>query len=101
MNNQEVDIIIKALANPARRDILSWLKHPEQEFPDQKSSYVDGVCVGQIYAKAGLSQSTISAHLGTLQRAGLLNSKRLGQWVYYQRNETVIDEFTAHMKQAL
>jgi ArsR family transcriptional regulator len=49
----------------------------------------------------GLSQSTISAHLATLQRAGLLTSKRLGQWVYYQRNETVIDEFTAHIKQAL
>lgn len=101
MNNQEVDTIIKALANPARRDILSWLKNPELEFPEQKSTYADGVCVGQIYARAGLSQSTVSAHLATLQRAGLLSSKRLGQWVYYQRNEVVIDEFTAHMKQAL
>ncbi len=101
MNNQEVDTIIKALANPARRDILSWLKNPEVEFPEQTSSYADGVCVGQIYLRAGLSQSTVSAHLATLQRAGLLSSTRLGQWVYYQRNEAVIDEFTAHMKQAL
>ena len=45
MNNQEVDTIIKALANPARRDILSWLKNPEVEFPEQTSSYADGVCV--------------------------------------------------------
>ena len=101
MHNQDVDTIIKALANPARRDILSWLKHPEQEFPEQKSSYADGVCVGQIYARAGLSQSTVSAHLATLQRAGLLTSKRVGQWVYYQRNEAVIEAFTAHIKQAL
>jgi len=101
MTNQEVDTIIKALANPVRRDILFWLKNPQQEFPEQKSSYRDGVCVGQIYERAGLSQSTISSHLATLQRAGLLTSTRVGQWVYYRRNETVIDEFTAHMKQAL
>ena len=101
MNHQEVDTIIKALAIPVRREILSWLKNPALEFPEQTSPYTDGVCVGQIFSRAGLSQSTISAHLATLQRAGLLTSKRLGQWVYYQRNETVIDEFTAHMKQAL
>lgn len=101
MTNQEVDTIIKALANPVRRDILSWLKTPQREFPEQKSSYQNGVCVGQIYERAGLSQSTISSHLATLQRAGLLTSTRVGQWVYYQRNETVIDAFTAHMKQAL
>jgi DNA-binding transcriptional ArsR family regulator len=101
MTNQEVDTIIKALANPVRRDILSWLKNQQQEFPEQQSGYQDGVCVGQIYERAGLSQSTISSHLATLQRAGLLISTRAGQWVYYQRNETVIDAFTAHMKQAL
>jgi transcriptional regulator, ArsR family len=52
MNNQEVDTIIKALANPARRDILSWLKNPALEFPEQTSPYTDGVCVGQIYLRA-------------------------------------------------
>lgn len=101
MTNQEVDSIIKALANPARRDILLWLKTPAESFPDQTSPYDYGICVGQIFERAGLSQSTVSAHLATLQRAGLLTSKRVGQWVYYQRNETVIAEFTAHIQQAL
>ncbi len=101
MTNQEVDSIIKALANPARRDILLWLKTPAESFPNQTSPYDYGICVGQIFERAGLSQSTVSSHLATLQRAGLLISKRVGQWVYYQRNEAVIAEFTAHIQQAL
>ena len=101
MKNQEVDSIIKALANPVRRDIMQWLKTPAESFPEQKTPYDNGICVGQIFERAGLSQSTISSHLATLQRAGLLTSKRVGQWVYYQRNETVIAEFTAHIQQAL
>ncbi len=101
MTNQEVDSIIKALANPARRDILHWLKTPAESFPNQTSPYDYGICVGQIFERAGLSQSTVSSHLATLQRAGLLTSTRVGQWVYYQRNEAVIAEFTAHIQQAL
>jgi len=43
--------------------------------------------VGQIQIKAGLTQSTVSEYLSTLQRAGLVKSNRVGQWTYYQRNE--------------
>lgn len=100
MNEQTVDTIIKALANPVRREILTWLKQPELEFPTQ-TSFEHGVCVGQIFTRAGLSQSTISSHLASLQRAGLVSSKRVGQWVYYRRNEAVIEEFTAHITLAL
>lgn len=100
MNEQDVDTIIKALANPVRREMLTWLKQPEQEFPAQ-ASFEHGVCVGQIFMRAGLSQSTISSHLASLQRAGLVSSTRVGQWVYYRRNESVIAEFTAHITLAL
>lgn len=100
MTQNELDSIIKSLSNPARRDILSWLKTPEQEFHGQPH-YDFGVCVGKIFEKAGLSQSTVSSHLANLQRAGLVSSTRQGQWVYYQRNEGIIEEFAELLKQTL
>jgi len=93
-----MDIIIKALANPARREILSWLKDPEREFAPQSHPLTDGVCVGKIFERSDLSQSTVSAHLATLQRAGLVTSKRMGQWIFYRRNDKTIKEFLACIK---
>ncbi|BFM44733.1 helix-turn-helix transcriptional regulator [Flavobacterium sp. CFS9] len=80
--------IFKALANKSRLQMLEWLKEPEINFPDQlQSGFEHGVCVGQIQAKAGLTQSTVSEYLSILQRAGFIESKRVGQWTYYKRNE--------------
>ena len=93
----DLDEILKALASPVRRDILAWLKNPAQEFPAQLVPFEHGVCVGKIYERAGLSQSTVSAHLATLHKAGLVSQRREGQWVYYQRDESVIQQFLAAM----
>ncbi|RRV05974.1 transcriptional regulator [Pseudomonas sp. v388] len=89
----DLDEIIKALAHPLRREILSWLKDPLVCFPDQSHSNEHGVCAGQIDQRAGLSQSTVSAHLATLQRAGLITSKKVGQWHFFKRNEPAIQAF--------
>ncbi|MEM5384898.1 helix-turn-helix transcriptional regulator [Paraburkholderia phymatum] len=93
----DIDAIHKALANPARRAILAKLREPEKYFPEQELSYEHGVCAGQFDACCALSQSTTSAHLAALQRAGLITSKRVGQWVFFKRNEAVIAAFLAHM----
>lgn len=80
--------IFKALSNKTRLQILTWLKDPEQHFPEHKANCeTNGVCVGLIQQKAGLTQSTISEYLSVLQRAGLVTATRLGQWTYYKRNE--------------
>ncbi|MFL6657741.1 MAG: ArsR/SmtB family transcription factor [Massilia sp.] len=97
----QIDAIHKALANPVRRDILNWLKEPQTYFAHQQHSLEMGVCAGLIDARTGLSQSTVSAHLATLQRAGLVNSQRVGQWIYYKRNEDTIKAFLDHMNQGL
>jgi ArsR family transcriptional regulator len=89
----DVDDIIKALAHPLRREMLGWLKNPQKSFPTQIHSFELGVCAGQIFEKANLSQSTISAHLATLQRAGLVTTRKVGQWIFYSRNEALIDKF--------
>jgi DNA-binding transcriptional ArsR family regulator len=88
--------IFKALSNKSRLQMLEWLKEPEINFPEQLAAgFEHGVCVGQIQAKAGLTQSTVSEYLSILQRAGFIESTRVGQWTYYKRNE---DAFAALSK---
>ncbi|MNC73805.1 Helix-turn-helix domain protein [compost metagenome] len=84
-----------------RRQILHWLKDPEQYFADQDHSLEIGVCAGMIDRRTGLSQSTVSAHLATLQRAGLVTSKRVGQWNFFKRNEETIQAFLRRLDDEL
>ena len=97
----DTDEIIKALAHPVRREILHWLKDPAQYFADQEHSLEVGVCAGMIDRRTGLSQSTVSAHLATLQRAGLVTSKRVGQWNFFRRNEDTIQAFLRRINDEL
>ncbi|MBA5638671.1 helix-turn-helix transcriptional regulator [Duganella sp. LX20W] len=97
----DIDAIHKALANPVRRQILAWLREPEVFFADQQHPLSLGVCAGLIDRRCGLSQSTVSAHLATLQKAGLIVSYRVGQWNYFKRDEATIQAFLDHMNTGL
>ncbi|MEU6682485.1 metalloregulator ArsR/SmtB family transcription factor [Streptomyces sp. NPDC046832] len=82
--------VFKALGNPARLQIMQWLKDPEAHFgayepiADRRTV---GVCVTHIQAKAGLAQSTVSSYMSTLERAGLVRPTRIGKWTHYRRDE--------------
>lgn len=83
--------VLKALANDKRLKILFWLKEPKKHFSSQHCDVEkDGVCVGLIEEKIGLSQSTVSQYLMLLQQAGLITTERRGQWTYCKRNEKAI-----------
>jgi ArsR family transcriptional regulator len=97
----EADEIFKALAHPARRQILAWLKEPEKHFQQQLLPFENGVCAGRIFDRTGLSQSTVSAHLACLQRAGLVSTTKIGQWIFYKRNEALIEAFQEQLRLAL
>ncbi|TGT40950.1 metalloregulator ArsR/SmtB family transcription factor [Mesorhizobium sp. M8A.F.Ca.ET.165.01.1.1] len=90
------DAILKALAHPVRRQMLKWLKEPEMHFTSQEHPLAMGVCAGQ-FERCGLSQSTVSAHLATLSSADLVTTRRLGQWVFYKRNDETIAAFRASL----
>lgn len=93
----QVDIF-KALSNKTRLQILSWLKDPETNFVEQSAmGFENGVCVGQIQKKTGLTQSTVSEYLAVLQRAGLVSATRVGQWTYYRRDEDAIKALLARI----
>jgi DNA-binding transcriptional ArsR family regulator len=97
--------VIKALSNETRYNILDWLKKPEDNFHPQRHLPKDcdfaGVCVGSISAKTGLAQSVVSGYLVKLQAAGLLESKRIGQWTYYKRDEEGIRSFVEQIQSKL
>lgn len=84
--------LFAALASPRRLQILQWLKDPKAHFPPQRDGDLvrDGVCVLFIADKLGVAQPTATSHLQVLARAGLVTSKRIGQWTFYKRDEPAI-----------
>lgn len=95
--------ISKVLANKTRVEILKWLKNPAENFPPHQDidHFDDGVCVGYIQDKAGLSQSTISTYLNSMQNANLVVPTRHGKWTYYKRNEKVLKAYIAYLSEDL
>jgi DNA-binding transcriptional ArsR family regulator len=94
--------VCKALANPTRLQIMGWLRNPAEHFAPQADPMDEvGVCVKQIQEKAGISQSTTSQFMSVLQRAGLVESARIGQWTYYRRNDARIRELPDLLSSAL
>ena len=70
----EVALRLKALADPARVKLMSLLfSAPSGE-----------ECSGDLAASVGLTESTVSHHLGQLRRAGLVESERRGMNVYHR-----------------
>src|SRR3979409_1929034 len=70
--NAAVDLL-RLLADPARLQMMAALQASEQQ-----------VCVCAFTAALGLSQPTISHHMGKLRNAGLVKVTRLGIWSFYE-----------------
>ena len=84
--------VMAALASPKRLQVLDWLRDPRAHFPPQRDGDLvdDGVCVLFIANKLGVAQPTATSHLQALARAGLVTSKRVGQWTFYKRDEAAL-----------
>jgi DNA-binding transcriptional ArsR family regulator len=92
---------LRALANPARLQIMVWLQQPDLEFTAwepiaDRDEY--GVCVSHLQAKSGLAQSTVSSHMATLERAGLVRSTRIGKWIHYKRDEQAMSRLSEWLR---
>jgi DNA-binding transcriptional ArsR family regulator len=95
--------VFRALASPKRLQILEWLRDPVAHFPPQRDGDLvdDGVCVIFIADKLGVTQPTATTHLQALARAGLVTSKRVGQWTFYKRDEAAIQAFKRQLRDEL
>src|SRR4029450_6879713 len=86
---EDMQAVLRALANERRVRILDWLKDPLAHFPRQVDGdlVADGVCGLLIARKLKVSQPTASEHLRVLVQAGLIRPKRIKQWTFYRRDE--------------
>ncbi len=78
----------KALANPARVEILDLLSDSKSE--NSKSERPKELSVQKIVESVALSPSTISHHLNVLKEADLVTSRKDKQWIYYSLNKATI-----------
>ena len=71
------DAVLRALADPHRREILRLVQHTE-------------LPAGQIAARFPLTQQAVSQHIGVLKQAGLLTERRDGtRRLYSLRHEAL------------
>lgn len=89
--------LFSALSNGTRRAILRWMKDVPTNFGEIAEGRCGEVCVSAIQRKTALSQSTVSAYMATLERAGLIESRRHRQWTFFKRNEATIAAFVASL----
>ena len=66
--------VFKALGDPTRVRLLSLI-----------AASADGeACICDLTAPVGLSQPTVSHHMGRLVAAGLATREQRGKWAYYR-----------------
>ncbi len=74
-----MNALFKALNDTTRREILELLKKGD-------------LTAGEIADQFSISKPSISHHLDLLKQAGLVESVKEGQYIYYSLNTTVMDE---------
>lgn len=71
---EDLAVRLKALADPARLRLLSMLLAAEN----------GEACTCDLVEPLGLSQPTVSHHLGKLAAVGIVESERRGRWTWYR-----------------
>ena len=74
-----MNTLFKALNDPTRRRILELLRDAD-------------LTAGEIADSFDISKPSISHHLDILKQAGLITSRREGQFIHYTLETTVVDE---------
>jgi len=97
MSPDPLDRALTAIADPNRRKILHALK----ERGGCSLNMEIGLCASDIEIRVPLSQPTISHHMAILRAAGLVEAKKLGQWMWYRRNEPAIKALTRTLRDML
>lgn len=76
----------KALADPARREILLMLR-------------AGRMSAGEIASRFDMTAATVSYHLSQLKRAGLVYETREKNYVFYALNASVFEELMLWLSQ--
>ena len=74
-----LQMTLRALADPVRREILNLLKAGPQS-------------AGELGAHFDISAAAVSKHLNVLKEADLVRDTRQGKFIYYEINTSVLEE---------
>lgn len=74
-----MNALFKALNDPTRREILQLLKQSD-------------LTAGEIADRFSISRPSISHHLEILKQAGLVSSRKDGQYRYYSINTSLVED---------
>lgn len=77
--------ILKAISDPARREILEMLKEGKKT-------------AGEIASKFNLTGATVSYHLSMLKKAGLIAETKYKKYIFYELNISVFEEVLIWIK---
>jgi DNA-binding transcriptional ArsR family regulator len=76
----DYEAALKAAADPNRARILKMLEGGE-------------MCLCQIVAALGLSQSTVSKHIALLRAARLVEERKEGRWVHFRLQKEAANDY--------
>lgn len=79
-----MDVALKALADPTRREILRVLREGD-------------LTAGEIVSRFPLTGASISHHLSVLREAGLVTAERNGRTIIYSLDSTIVQELMERM----
>lgn len=96
-SEQKLNRVLQAIADPTRRRILQALK----ERGACSIGKNVGLCASDIELRVHLTQPTISHHMSILKKAGLVEAKKLGQWMWYRREESALRELRQTLLKSL
>jgi len=74
-----LQLTLKALSDPIRREILNLLK-------------AGPMSAGDIPARFDVTGAAVSRHLSVLKEADLIRDKRDGKFIFYELNASVLEE---------
>ncbi len=85
-------LILNERRNLARAEVFKALGHPA------RLAMVDALrdgdkCVCDLRELVDLDMSTVSKHLSVLKRAGIVEGRKQGNWVWYSLNLGCLDTF--------
>lgn len=85
MDQSKALVALQALANPQRLAVVRHLMR------------VDGQAAGHLAAGLGISASSLSFHLSTLESAGLIRSRRDGRQLIYAVDRAMMGHLIGHL----
>ena len=74
-----LQLTLKALSDPIRREILNLLK-------------AGPMSAGDISARFDVTGAAVSRHLSVLKDADLIRDRREGKFIFYELNASVLEE---------